>query len=95
MSQGTPPSPTCSPSDSTPTHKSLPTMGVSQRPYLSWKPPQGADSSGSRGVRGQNSGGGIWLSCSCPEGLCGGTVLFQLKSVAMESPNFMLGVPCH
>lgn len=33
-------------------------MAIAGRGGLSWKPPQGAESSGSKGVRGQGSGGG-------------------------------------
>lgn len=49
----------------------LPSMDVSQWPYLSWKPPRGAESSGSKGLRGQSAGGGIWSSLPGAQGLCG------------------------
>lgn len=72
-----------------PSHKTppkvLPTTEVSQWPYLSWKPPQGAESSGSKGVRGQGSEGDIWSYFPCPQGLWGGPVVSLIKSVDVVS----------
>lgn len=64
--------------------KSLPTMGISQWPYLNWKLPQGAESSGSKGVRSELWRGhlvkpslspGPWgRNCHVPDPVCGYSV---------------------
>lgn len=54
-------------------------------PYLSWKPPQGAESLGSKGVRGHSSGGGPGHAFLVPKASVQG--LFGLSYAVTESPD--------